>query len=74
MRQNAFIHTFENEALEQAKAADQEISAGKYKGILHGIPIAVKDILHIAGQPTAVGSAFLKESVSESDAAVAEKL
>ena len=70
----AYIHTCGREALEQAKAADQEISTWKYKGVLHGIPIAVKDILHIAGKPTAVGSAILKGSVSESDAAVVEKL
>lgn len=70
----AYTLTCRSEALAQAKAADKEISTGKYKGILHGIPIAVKDILHIAGKPITVGSAILKGSVSEYDAAVVEKL
>ena len=70
----AYTLTCGSAALEQAKTADQEIFDGKYKGRLHGIPVAVKDILHIAGKPMAVGSAILRGSVSQYDAAVVEKL
>lgn len=43
-------------ALEQARKADREIAAGKYKGILHGIPYGVKDLMAVEGYPTTWGA------------------
>ncbi len=43
-------------ALQQAKQADQEIAAGKYRGPLHGIPWGSKDLLDTAGIPTTYGA------------------
>ena len=43
-------------ALQQAKQADQEIAAGKYRGPLHGIPWGAKDLLDTAGIPTTYGA------------------
>jgi amidase len=70
----AYTLICESDALTQAKAADQQIAEGNYKGVLHGIPIALKDILQMAGTQMAVGSTILKGNVSGYDAAVVEKL
>jgi aspartyl-tRNA(Asn)/glutamyl-tRNA(Gln) amidotransferase subunit A len=54
---NAFITVFADQAIADAEAAQSEIVRGKYRGPLHGIPISVKDLVHIAGVPTTSGSA-----------------
>lgn len=59
---------------EQAKRADAEIAAGRYKGPLHGIPWGVKDIIAVKGYPTTWGSASFKDQVLDHDAAVVEML
>src|SRR5688572_3398421 len=61
-------------ALRQAEQADKEISAGKYRGPLHGIPWGVKDLLAVAGTPTTWGSAIYKDQISEASSTVAERL
>src|SRR5262245_16191098 len=43
-------------AMEQARARDEELKAGKDRGPLHGIPIGIKDIIDVKGQPTACGA------------------
>ena len=58
----------------EAKRADQEIAAGKYKGPLHGIPWGAKDIISVKGHPTTWGSAPFKEQVLDYDASVIEQL
>src|SRR6185436_12318428 len=50
------ITTTRDAALAQAKQADSEIAAGKYRGPLHGIPYGVKDLLDTAGIPTSYGA------------------
>jgi aspartyl-tRNA(Asn)/glutamyl-tRNA(Gln) amidotransferase subunit A len=55
---NAFISRLDDRALEDARALDAEIRAGRYRGPLHGIPIAVKDLIDVAGTPTTSGSAL----------------
>ena len=61
-------------AIAQAKKADQEISAGNYKGILHGIPYGVKDLVAVEGYPTTWGSEPYKDQVFDYTASVVEKL
>jgi Asp-tRNA(Asn)/Glu-tRNA(Gln) amidotransferase A subunit family amidase len=61
-------------ALAQAKQADAEISAGKYRGPLHGIPWGAKDLLDTAGIRTTYGAEPYRERVPERDAAVVQKL
>jgi Asp-tRNA(Asn)/Glu-tRNA(Gln) amidotransferase A subunit family amidase len=58
----------------QAKQADIEIAAGKYKGPLHGIPWGAKDIIAVKGYPTTWGSAPFKDQVFDYDASVVEML
>jgi len=61
-------------ALAQAKKADQEIAAGKYRGPLHGIPWGGKDLLDTAGIPTTFGAEPFRDRVPEEDAAVVKRL
>ena len=70
-----FVVTFLDDlALAQAKQADTEIAAGKYKGPLHGIPWGAKDIISVKGFPTTWGAAPLKGQVFDYDASVVEQL
>jgi len=64
----------EDLALKQAKQADAEISAGKYRGPLHGIPYGAKDLFDTAGIRTSWGAAPYKDRVPDSNAAVIRKL
>jgi Asp-tRNA(Asn)/Glu-tRNA(Gln) amidotransferase A subunit family amidase len=61
-------------ALEQAKKADVEIAAGKYRGPLHGIPWGGKDLLDTAGIATTYGAEPFRNRVPKADAAVVRKL
>ena len=61
-------------ALKQARQADQEIAAGKYRGPLHGIPWGGKDLLDTAGIPTTYGAEPFRDRVPTADAAVVRRL
>jgi len=61
-------------ALEQARQADAEIAAGKYRGPLHGIPWGAKDLLDTAGIPTTYGAEPYRNRVPKKDSAVADRL
>ncbi|MEO7102509.1 MAG: amidase [Gemmatimonadaceae bacterium] len=61
-------------ALAQAKRADAEIAAGKYRGPLHGIPYGVKDLLDTAGIPTTYGAEPFRDRVPTVDSAVVKRL
>jgi Asp-tRNA(Asn)/Glu-tRNA(Gln) amidotransferase A subunit family amidase len=61
-------------ALAQAKQADEEIAAGKYRGALHGIPWGTKDLLDTAGIPTTYGAEPFRNRVPVEDAAVVKRL
>lgn len=61
-------------ALTQARQADKEIAAGKYRGPLHGIPYGVKDLLDTAGIATTWGAEFYKDRIPSHDASVVAKL
>jgi Asp-tRNA(Asn)/Glu-tRNA(Gln) amidotransferase A subunit family amidase len=61
-------------ALEQARRADSEIAAGRYRGPLHGIPWGAKDLVDTAGIPTTYGAEPFRDRVPAKDAAVVERL
>jgi len=61
-------------ALKQAKQADEEIAAGKYRGPLHGIPWGAKDLLDTAGIPTTYGAEPFRNRVPKEDAVVVKRL
>jgi Asp-tRNA(Asn)/Glu-tRNA(Gln) amidotransferase A subunit family amidase len=61
-------------AVEQARAADKEIAAGKYRGPLHGIPWGAKDLLDTAGIPTTYGAEPYRDRVPRQDSAVVARL
>lgn len=61
-------------ALVQARKADQEIAAGKYRGPLHGIPWGGKDLLDTANIPTTYGAEPFRNRVPSADAAVVRRL
>src|ERR1041385_7984784 len=61
-------------ALAQAKQADAEIAAGKYRGPLHGIPWGAKDLLDTAGIATTYGAEPFRDRVPKEDAVVVRKL
>jgi Asp-tRNA(Asn)/Glu-tRNA(Gln) amidotransferase A subunit family amidase len=55
-RLNAYATLTPDLAMQQARAAEAEIKAGKYRGPLHGIPYAAKDLLAVKGYPTSWGA------------------
>jgi aspartyl-tRNA(Asn)/glutamyl-tRNA(Gln) amidotransferase subunit A len=61
-------------ALKEARAAEREINAGKYRGPLHGIPYGVKDLVATRGIPTTWGAAPYKKQVFDYDGTVVKKL
>jgi len=61
-------------ALEQARQADREIAAGKYRGPLHGIPWGAKDLLDTAGIPTTYGAEPYRNRIPQKDSVVAQRL
>jgi len=70
----AFISCDEADALAQAEAADQQLARGESGKLLLGVPIAVKDVLAVKGQPLNCGSKILGKFISPYDATVVEKL
>jgi len=61
-------------ALADARARDAETAAGKSRGVLHGVPIAVKDLCNTEGVPTAAGMAIHRTNVPAKDATVVARL
>src|SRR5258705_10766569 len=61
-------------ALAEAERADRELAAGKPRGLLHGIPYGVKDLIATRGVPTTWGAAPVKDQVFDYDARVVERL
>lgn len=71
---NAFITVLRESALAQARALTAEQQAGKLRGPLHGIPIALKDNVDTAGIRTTAGSAVFDDRIPSEDAEVARRL
>jgi aspartyl-tRNA(Asn)/glutamyl-tRNA(Gln) amidotransferase subunit A len=71
---NAFITITAESALAQAHEAEAEIQRGKWRGPLHGIPIALKDLFDTAGVPTTAASGLFKDRVPAQDSEVVRRL
>ncbi|HKD03052.1 MAG TPA: amidase [Terriglobales bacterium] len=71
---NAFITVMAESALEAARKAEDEIQSGRWRGALHGIPLALKDLIDVAGVPTSAASAVLKGRIATHDADVTRRL
>jgi aspartyl-tRNA(Asn)/glutamyl-tRNA(Gln) amidotransferase subunit A len=73
-RYNAVVTVMREHALIQARRAEGEIAAGRYRGPLHGIPYGAKDLLATAGAPTTWGAAPYKAQHFDFDATVIRRL
>jgi aspartyl-tRNA(Asn)/glutamyl-tRNA(Gln) amidotransferase subunit A len=73
-RLNAYLTVLEEEAMDQARCSEREISRGKWRGLLHGIPIGVKDNIESGGVRTTAGSKILASYVPAQDAPVLARL
>src|SRR5690348_12997768 len=71
---NAFITVTSEKALAEAHVAERELSRGKRRGALHGIPLALKDNIWTKGVRTTMGSSILRDLVPPEDATVVRKL
>lgn len=71
---SAFVTVTAEDARRRARRAEDEIAAGHYRGPLHGIPLAIKDVIDMAGVPTTASSAVLADNVPAADAAVVAEM
>lgn len=71
---NSYITVMSEDAGKQAKQAEREIAEGHDRGPLHGVPIALKDLLNTKGTLTSSGSQVLADNIPDFDATVVSKL
>jgi len=71
---HSYAHVMADQALEEARRADLEIAAGRARGPLHGVPLAVKDLVWVAGAPARHGMTIHKDFVPAEDATVIRRL
>lgn len=71
---NAFITVMADSALAEARAADAQIAQGDWRGPLHGVPIALKDLIDTADVRTTAASALFKDRIPTHDAEVVRRL
>ena len=73
-RLGAYITVMADSAMADARRAESEIAAGEYRGPLHGVPVAVKDILYTKGTLTTAGSRALANHYPAYDSTIIERL
>jgi len=71
---NAYITVTADVAMAQARKAEKEITRGRYRGVLHGIPISLKDLFYTRNIRTTAGSKILGKFVPKENAAVVNRL
>lgn len=71
---NAYVTITADLAMRQARAAEEEIASGKYRGPLHGVAYAAKDLVAVAGYPTTWGARPFREQQFNYDATIVERL
>jgi aspartyl-tRNA(Asn)/glutamyl-tRNA(Gln) amidotransferase subunit A len=69
----AYLHVDRDHALAAARAAELEIGAGGYRGPLHGVPVAYKDIYDVQSLPTTAGSKIMAGYIASEDSTVAAR-
>ncbi len=73
-RLHAYVLATGDSALAEAKTADAEIAAGRHRGLLHGVPVAVKDLCDLTGTATTAGMPLRSAHRATSDATVVARL
>lgn len=71
---NAFISVWQDSALQAARVAEQELRGGTDRGMLHGIPVAIKDLIETEDHPTTYGSRVVPASRTHKDAWIVSRL
>ena len=71
---NAYIAWYPEQAVQQARKAEDALARGRPVGPLHGVPVAVKDLFFTAGLPTTAGARVLADFVPQEDATVIHRL
>ena len=74
VRLKSYATVMGERAMAAARVAEAEIQAGTYRGVLHGVPVAVKDLFYTAGVPTMGGMAVQANFVPDDDATVVSRL
>ena len=73
-RLNGFLRVMGDTALADAMRADAELGRGQWRGPMHGVPIAIKDLIDVAGVPTTSGTEIMKDRVPAADATIVARL
>ncbi|MBO9101684.1 amidase [Rhizobium sp. K1/93] len=71
---NSYLSITADSAMADAAVAKAEIDSGRYRGPLHGVPIAIKDLFHTKGVASTFGSLAYKDFVSDKDATIIHRL
>lgn len=71
---NAFITVTSDSALDEARKAETEIQKGRWRGPLHGVPVALKDLFDTQGIRTTAGSGLFKDRIPDEDSEVVRRL
>jgi aspartyl-tRNA(Asn)/glutamyl-tRNA(Gln) amidotransferase subunit A len=71
---NAYLAVMADSALEQARQAERELRSGQARGPLHGMPVALKDLIDVVGTPTTAGSSLRRSAMPRQDATITARL